>query len=554
MEYHLKAGQYAEDVLAGKIPAGKYTRLACERFLNDLIRACDGWKYRFEPTLANAACQKLETMPHIKGRWARRGELLRLQGWQCFSTCNIFGWVDENDLRRFRQVYLRVPRKNGKSFWIAGVGLIFLTDPDDPSAEVYSGATSEKQAHYVFGAAREVCLRSDDWQNEHGIEVHKKALSIPATAASFQPLVRDPGDGGNPSCAIVDEFHEHDSDDLVETMETGMGAREQPLLAIITTAGSNLGGPCHDKDLEIQRLLEGKIQDDTVFGVIYSADEDDEWDSDIALRKANPNLDVSVSMDWLVGEREKARRRASKQNHFRTKHLNEWVGAKTAWMNMLAWRRQKAKKFRVPKGADCVIAADLASKTDLCAIAILWRSAKGKYYLEGRFWASEDAIDDNPKYRELRTAGALIETPGAATDYDFIEKEIIDQCHGGRVMKFGFDPYQGVHLSQHVDDETSVEVHEIPQRVSTMSEPMKELEKAIVAGNLVHDGSPAMTWCIGNVMARLDEKENIYPTKEKKDSPNKIDGAVAAIMAMGLWLLIDLEGSSYLDSHDLVVM
>lgn len=538
MKYTTKAVQYAEEVIAGKILAGRNTRLACERFLNDLQRAADGWKYYYSPDEVEWRCELLEEMPHVKGRWAAKGQTLDLQGWQCFLMANLFGWLQvKDDLRRFREAYVRIPRKNGKSFLAAGIGLLFLTDPSEYGAEVYSGATSEKQAMEVFRPARLICERADWFKEEFGIEVRIKNLSIPASGGRFEPIVRNPGDGAGPSCAIVDEFHEHDSPDLIETMETGMGAREHPLLFVITTAGSNLGGPCYEKDLDAERILEGNVTDESIFVLLFEKDDADEWDSDEALIKANPNIDVSVSFDYLARQREKARRSASLQNAFRTKHLNEWVGARTAWMNMLAWRRaQREYTEEELLGQRCYITVDLASRKDLAAITATFKRGTNYYTLDW-FFACEETIDQHPKLRDFREQGHLIETPGDATEYAFLEEQLLEIAGKFDVIGFGYDPWHAKYLMQRIEDQTSENlVLEFPTRIDRISPAMKELDACVAENQYHHNGHPVATWCIGNVMAKLDEKQNTFPAKDKKDSPNKIDGAITRIMGVGLWL------------------
>jgi phage terminase large subunit-like protein len=304
---------------------------ACQRFIDDFNR---DFEFVFDPVLAERACRFIENLPHTKGRWAAKGENLKLEPWQKFIVCNLFGWVNERGLRRFRIAYVKVPRKNGKSILFAAIGHYMFTRDGEFGAEVYSGATTEKQAFEVFAPARLMAIRTEDYRSHFGIEVNAKNINIVANGSKFEPLVGKPGDGHSPSCALIDEYHEHDSNELVETMQTGMGAREQPLLLMITTAGDNISGPCFDTETECKKILERSYEDERIFSVMYGVDPDDDWTSPDILRKANPNYDVSVIGEFLEAQQKQAIRNASKQNSFKRKHLNIWVGAHTAWLNM----------------------------------------------------------------------------------------------------------------------------------------------------------------------------------------------------------------------------
>jgi phage terminase large subunit-like protein len=528
-EKHWKrALRYAEGVVAGDVVACKWIRLACQRFLDDLERE----DIRFDEVAAQKAVNFIQHLPHTKGRWAAKRELLVLSDWQVFVVCNIFGWF-KGDTRRFWTAFLLIARKNGKSALAAAIALYMFVADNEFGAEVYSGATTEKQAWEVFRPAKLMVERTPALKNHFDVQVNAKNMHILSNGSRFEPLVGNPGDGSSPHCAIVDEYHEHATDELYQTMETGMGAREQPLMLVISTAGSNLAGPCHDLQKRAEAALEGRESDDSLFAMVFTCDEDDEWDSDEALIKANPNLDVSVSGDFLRQQREQARRSSTKQNHFRTKHLNQWVGARTAWMNMLAWQRQK-REFSLEdmQGLPCWMAVDLASKLDVAALVLLFQKGD-EYYLLPKFYAPEAAAEQNSKYRDFALGGHLTLTPGNMTDYAFIEEDIQELAKVVDLQDIAFDDWQANYLITRLTD-TSLPVVNYNQTVRNMSEPMKELEARVIERHLWHDGNPVMTWMMGNVTAKVDAKDNIYPRKENDSSPHcKIDGPVAAIMAMG---------------------
>lgn len=228
-------------------------------------------------------------LPHTKGKWARERRLLKLEPWQLFIFCSVFGWVSKKSgLRRFREVYCEIPRKNGKSVIVAGIALHMLCGDGEFGAEVYCGATTEKQAWEVFRPARLMMLKTPELVEYAGVEIHARSLAMPEDGSRLEPIIGDPGDGSSPSCSLVDEYHEHESDALYETMLTGMGAREQPLIFTITTAGSNIAGPCYEKRKQICAMLENSVANDELFGLIYTLDEQDDWARAAGIEEGQP--------------------------------------------------------------------------------------------------------------------------------------------------------------------------------------------------------------------------------------------------------------------------
>lgn len=532
--------EYAQGVVKGKIVACKWVKLACKRHLDDLKASKrKAYPYYFDAAAANKVCTFLSLMPHTKGKWARKRELIKLEPWQCFAFISLFGWkIKKNDRRRFRKAYFAVPRKNGKSIIGSGLGLFMFAADDEFGAEVYSGATNEKQAWEVFRPAKQMLERTPELQELLGAEVWAKALLVPEDGSRFEPVIGKPGDGASPSCAIVDEYHEHDSSDLVDTMETGMGAREQPLLLMITTAGFNIAGPCFDQEQDAKKVLEGVLDDPELFALIYTIDEKDDWTSPAALRKANPNFGISVDEDFLLSQQRQAMQSAAKQTRFKTKHLNIWCSAKSAWLNMLEWAKCADRTLRREqfKGERCYLVLDLASRSDVCVLMLIFvREIEGKqhFYLFGDYYLPEFAIENAEKnanaYRKWVIEGFLQQHDGAEIDFDLIEEDML-----ARVAEFGpdevvFDPYRAAQLEQRLT-KNGVTAVELGQTVKNLSLPMKEFESAIKAGRVHHDGNPMLTWMMSNVVAKLDAKDNIYPRKEKPEQ--KIDGPVAAIMGV----------------------
>ena len=227
-----------------------------------------------------------------------------------------------------------------------------LTEDGEHGAEIYSGATSEKQAWEVFGAALRMAKKNEDFLEFYGVQANASNLSVTETNSKFEPLIGKPGDGSNPHCSIHDEYHEHKTDEQVDTMKTGMGSRRQPLQLIITTAGSDTTGPCAQLCDDAIKNLEGSLMNDRFFPLMYCRDDEDDWDSVAAMKKANPNLGVSVFREFLDQQLFEAKQSAHKQTSYRTKHLNEWVGARSAYFNMDAWKKSGDPSLTIDQFAE----------------------------------------------------------------------------------------------------------------------------------------------------------------------------------------------------------
>ena len=533
---------YASQVVKNHIPACKEVHQACQRFIGDLTRDFD---FDYDATKAEKACKFIENLPHTKGKWAANKNDLELEGWQKFIVCNLFGWVNSSGLRRFRKAYLKICRKNGKSALAAAIGHYMFSNDGEFGAEVYSGATTEKQAWEVFGPARLMAMRTPDYTEHFGIDVNAKNLSIIENGSKFEPLIGKPGDGSSPSCAIVDEYHEHDTDDFVSTMETGMGARDQPLLLVITTAGDNISGPCFDMESEYKKLLDGVFEDERIFTLIYGIDEGDDWTDPEILEKANPNFDVSVSGEFLLAQQREAIRSAAKQNAFKRKHLNVWVGAHTAFLNMEDVKQcEEVLNIEDFIGLDCVIPVDLASKIDIVATPkVFTKEINGKthYYFFSKFYIPEETALDpkNDRYQKWVIDGHLIATDGNEVDFNEIQSDIKTDMDKHGAKEITYDPWRATQLAQGLQTD-GANIIEFRNTVANMSPAMYELEAAINAGRFHYDGNPVMTWMLSNLVAKIDAKDNVYPRKQKPE--NKIDGVVALIMAIGRFMVAEESG------------
>ena len=525
-------------MVSGEIAACEWVRLACQRQLNDLART--DWKWRFEPEFGNRVCRFLENLPHIKGRWRTRN--LVLEPWQCFFITVIFGWVDKEDLRRFRKALIVVPRKNGKTSACAGLALFMLCADGEPGAEVYSAAVTRDQARIAWDTAQKMVKRSPEMQEFFGVEPLAHSIVVEHEGSSYKPLSRDADslEGLSPHAAVIDELHAHKTREVFDVLDEATGSRRQPLLFIISTEGDSNEGVFAEQVEYARAVLEGRHEDHSYFAVVYSIDKGDDWTEPETWRKANPNLGVSVFEQDLEIRCRQAIANADSQASFLTKRLNVRVGAGSAFFNMLAWTqlcKDPALKIEDFRGEKCIITLDLASKRDLTAKIIVFQRGS-VYYVFGKYYLPEDAVAPGMPnydfYRGWAREGWLMLTDGNITDYDFLERDLLDDVSQLKPRQVGVDPNYNAGPFTTRMLAAGVPMLDVPHNVTTFSEPMKELDALIVAGRIRHNGDPVLSWAIGNVVARKDAKDNVYPRKAREE--NKIDPVVALIANMSLQL------------------
>jgi phage terminase large subunit-like protein len=561
--YAAIARRYAEAVTGEEIPACKWLRSACRRQLDDLRRFKGrGSPYRFNPVLvdkqgrsyqpADNLCAFVEHMPHVKGPLA--GKTIRLEPWQIFILTTVFGWVKPDGKRRFRRSYVEVPRGNAKSTLSSAMALYMLTADGEGGAEVYSLATTRDQARIVFGDAQTMARKSAGFRSRFGVGVGAKNIYVLASGSKFEALSAEGStlDGLNIHFGCVDELHAHKTRTVYDVVETGTGKRDNSLLWVITTAGSNRSGICYEVRTFVTKLLDGVFEDDSQFGVIYGLDDGDDWTLETSLIKANPNWGVSVRPEVLIPLQSKAMQLPSAVNNFKTKHLNEWVNADTAWMDMRAWDRCADSTLDLDDyaGQPCWMGLDLASKTDIAALLLVFthKDIEGAFAVFGRYYLPDDTVHatGNSQYPGWMASGRLTVTPGNVIDFAWIEADLIDFQSRFELQAVGYDPCQATQLSTRMIAE-GLPMIEVKPTVLNFSEPMKTLEALVLQRKLIHDGDPVLGWMISNVVAHLDAKDNIYPRKERPE--NKIDGIVALIMGLSRAMFGGACEKSFWDTH-----
>lgn len=539
--------QYAKDVKAGKIPACRWVKLACERHLKLLkTRAKTG--YTWDLKAAKKAISFFPFLRHLDGEWA--GCAFRLEPFQQFIIGYIFGWKREDGLRLVRKAYIEIPRKNGKTTISAGIGLYLLIGDKEQGARVYCAATKREQAKEVHDPASEMVKRSPALSKR--LKTYKNNINDPATFSKFEPLGadKDTMDGLKLSGAIIDELHAHKTRGVWDVLVTATGSRRQPLIVAITTAG--LGGKptiCREQHDYGERVLQGIVEDDSYFFYIATIDEGDKWTDEKVWIKANPGLGTIKKWDAIREDFKQAKENPAFQNTFRRYHLNEWTQQETRWMDLRRW--DATAGIVLPeklKGRLCYGGLDLANKIDIAALTLLfppplaeWET--GLWECLFFFWVPEEAmaersLKDKVPYEQWVREGFIKATPGEVISYAQIRDDTLALSRRYKFRTFGYDPWHAEATAQELEAE-GMEPIEIRPHHRYMSTPTKELMRLVKEKRIRHGGNPVARWMADNLVVIQDKDGNIRPDRDK--SSEKIDGMVALIMALAVALRLAQE-------------
>lgn len=545
---------YARAVVAGRVPAGTYHRLACQRHLRDRQREGQrNFPYVFDRARAERFFRFASQLKHYKGEWA--GQFIRLEPHQQFRLGSLFAWIHrDTGLRRFRTAYFEIPRKNGKSLEAAIVALYVAFFDKEPGAEGFIIATKREQARIVFNDCKRLVLSSG---LRSRIGVLTANLHRDLTASKLEPLGadKDSTDGLNPNLVIIDEAHAMKQRGLIDVMETATGARRQPLIFWITTAGNDPVTPCGDQHDYACKVLDNVLTDDTLFAFIAHADVDDDPWAESTWRKANPNYRVSVKPDDLKALARKAQHMPAAAAAFKQKRLNLWVNADAPWLSLEGWRRgQTAWSAADMLGEPCWIGIDMSSKIDLTAVVVLfpptlerltWRMLA--HCLTPADTLEERAHRDRAPYLQWAEEGWLLTNPGNRIDQAAVRELVEAAGDMFQVQQVGIDPWNAGNLAKELED-AGLTVIEVPQNMAQMSGAAKEFEADVLDGLMDAGGNPLVTWTARNVVVQRDNKDNVYPTKKR--SRGRIDPIVATIIARKL---ADLNVEVAAEDPDLVV-
>ncbi|MCI1143254.1 terminase large subunit [Sphingomonas sp. WKB10] len=457
----------------------------------------------------------------------------------------LFGVVDKHGFRKHREAFIEIPRKNGKSTFAAVIALYMLVADYEQRAQVYIGASALNQADFCFQPCRDMALRGPGFVNHWGAIITKKKIET-RNGSFLERMIGDPPDGSNPHLAILDEAHENNNfAKQRETMNTGMGARTQPLLVTITTAGFNEAGDCRTLQAQCEQILAGELTDIRRFSAIYTIDPEDDWRDFEVWKKANPNVGVSFTEERLRELFDKALTVPSEKPGLLTKHLNVWQSSSAAWVNMKDWdANSNALPWEevINQGYRAWIGTDLSRLMDTTAIVTLVEvpnkdGGEATYHAYPHLMLPEMAIQREPKnataYREWAAKGFLTLSPDDETDFAAVEAKLIALCGQFKAQGVAVDQWQAASLSQRLREQHDVPIITYPQNVQNMHPPMSRFEKLIALGQLKHDGNPMLRWMAGNVVAK-HHGEFIKPTKPPRMLHAKIDGFVSLMMALGL--------------------
>ncbi|WP_085595528.1 terminase large subunit [Thalassospira sp. MCCC 1A01428] len=545
--YHISTW-YALAVVEGKIPACKLRIAACQRQINDLI---DGPKRGLMFSMPRAD-HVMAFFPlflrHSKGEWGNHR--FELSDWQKFCLSVLFGWlVAETGLRRFIYAYFEVPRKNGKSTFLSGVGLYMFVMDQEPGAEVYTAATKSEQAKIIFSEAQNMVRKSPKLR-KHILSMSRH-LEHPRSASIFKYISADAKtqDGLNSHCNLVDEVHAHKDRSLIEVLETGMGARRQPLHIEITTAGTDPYSVCREHHDYSVKVMTGVFDDDTWFGFICSVDKGDDPFAELSWRKANPNWGVSVRADNFEKIVSKARNNPASLASFKRLRLNVWGQTSEIWLDIAQWDKCHIEFDRESlRGKRCYIGMDMSSVSDITAVVLVFppEFEGEKTRILPFFWVPEATIEKRVEdravpYDQWEEMGLIRRTEGGATDYDAIETFILGDDDAGieglrdefEIVEIAYDRMFAGQIIQHLETQGLTCVS-MGQGMYGMAAPCRELEQLVISGKIAHDGNPVMTWMISNTAVKTDDHDNKKPIKpDSRKDMRKIDGVVAMLMAIG---------------------
>jgi phage terminase large subunit-like protein len=474
-----------------------------------------------------------ENLTHSKGELG--GKPFMLEPWQQDYLRRLFGTLRADGMRQYRTSLLALPRKNGKSTMCAGIALKLLFDAE-PGAEIYSCAADRDQARLVFDMAK-VCVEQSP-KLRSKLKVFRNSIVREDTHSFYKALSAEAftKHGLNAHGVIFDELHAQPDRELVDVMQTSMGARRQPMLVYITTAGYDRKSICWEIWKYAESVQAGLIQDDTFLPMIYAAAIEDDWKSEDTWRKSNPNLGVSVKLDFLRTECARAVEMPAYENTFRQLHLNQWTEQDTRWLRMDHWTQGNSPSPVVLAGRDCWGGLDLATTFDTTCLALLFPLEDGTYFVEPHFWIPKENLTqrvrrDKVPYDVWERQGHLHVTEGNVTDFDQVRADINELAKKYRIRQVAIDRWNATQLAVQLQGD-GVEVLGFGQGYGSMSGPAKVLESLVVSGKLLHAGHPVLAWQAGNVAIQQDHSGNIKPSKQK--STERIDGIVSLVMAIGV--------------------
>lgn len=512
-------------------------------------------RFYFDREAANRALAFFDRyIRHTKGRWA--GEPFDLEPWQRKIISDIFGWKNKDGTRRYRIIYIEIPRKNGKSSWGAGIAEYLLFADGEMGADVFSAAADRKQAGIIFETAKQMTLQAPALLKR--ADILKNAIHVPETMSKYEALSADAytKHGLSPHGIIFDEMHAQPNRELWDVLITGRGARKQPMVVVFTTAGYDRNSICWELHEHALRVKKDPSIDETFYPVIYAADPKDDWTSPKTWKKANPNLNVSIDMDFLKVECARAQQMPAYENTFKRLYLNIWTQQLSRWIPMEAWDKITGDVDPAElKGLQCWAGLDLASTRDVAALVLVFRIG-GDFKVLPFFWIPEDNMRDRVRrdkvpYDVWVQQGLMYATDGDVIDYDCILNKLVELSEIYDIQEVAYDRWGATQLVQNLQG-MGLTVVPFGQGFASMSGPSKEFLNLVMAGKLHHGNHPVLRWMADNVVVKQDAAGNVKPDKSK--SSQKIDGIVATVMGLGRATVTEGPGQSAYEERGILLL
>lgn len=495
-------------------------------------------KYRFDRKAANRVVNFFERrLVHIEGELA--GKPFILERWQRKLLRTLFGWYRRFDgTRRFRTLYLEVPRKNGKSALASGLALYLTYVDREPGSRVVAAAADKEQAAIVHGVARKMVQASPSRQVSKRLKVYKQLIVDYETGSTFNVISADATTkhGKNLHGIVLDEVHAQANRELYDVLHTSKSARRQPMEILITTAGYDKNSICWELHEYADKVNTGIVEDDSFLGVIFAAGKEDDWTSPEVWKRANPNLGVSKKWEYMKEECLKAQRTPGYENTFKRLELNIWTEQDSRWLAIDVWDKCKTDGYPLEAlaGRECYGGLDLANTIDIAAYVLTFPLGGGRYQLLPFFYVPLDTAaqrerENGVPYETWIRQGLITGTPGNRIDYDFIHRDIVKTAETYNVVEIQFDRWNATQFAGNLENE-GLTMIPMSQTFNTLDEPCRYLEKLVAESNLIHMNHPVLRWMARNVAIVQNADGKIRPHKQK--SADKIDGVVASIMAL----------------------
>lgn len=532
--------KYSDDVLSGKIIACEYVKDAVKRY--KAMRVDE--RFIFKSKMPERVIAFFKMLKHFAGKHA--GKSFILQPWQQFIIASVYGFYwRETGERVVTSVYIEMARKQGKTAFAAGLSLYHEIADGEAAAEVYLAANSRDQAKIAYTMCRNFAKTID--KKEQLLKVFRDSITFDKTLSVLKVLAADAAklDGPNPSMFLLDEYHAAKDTKLKDVLQSGQGMRENPMQVIITTAGFDKLGPCYEMRTVCADVLKGLKEDFSLFAIIYTLDEGDDWKNPDVWSKSNPNIGITVKPKYIQDQVQKAINSPSEEVGVKTKNINIWCDAEEVWIpDNYILDVSETIEFEQFKGIDCYMGIDLSSTSDLTCLAFMFPMS-GKLYFKVKYYLPEAALKEKrfkERYGEWRRKGLITITPGNVTDYDYILNDIQDIRGEIYIQKIAYDSWNATQFTINAE-EKGLPMEPFSQALGNFNKPTKEMERLILSRKAVIDNNVINRHCFRNAVMARDRNGNTKPSKQFEEK--KIDGLIAMLEALGAYLDSSRYGEFY---------